>query len=190
MTGMAGCVIITLTDLKFFIYFRHFCRKYAEPKRKKQKTNTVGLFSLIRRPMRNPDPWLWIYNRSAGRGRRVFIWENKMMYCWTILMTMTGLRTFLRNPVPGTSGSPGGGAGGGLGTLYAKRKKWQEANRCEKRGNRIPKQIPRSEKENEGWRNPSDSCHGSTGTGRLQYASSLYELRCAGISASAETAAE
>ena len=95
MTGMAGCVIITLTDLKFFIYFRHFCRKYAEPKRKKQKTNTVGLFSLIRRPMRNPDPWLWIYNRSAGRGRRVFIWGNKMMYCWTILMTMTGLRTFL-----------------------------------------------------------------------------------------------
>lgn len=42
MTGMAGCVIITLTDLKFFIYFRHFCRKYAEPKRKKTKNEYGG----------------------------------------------------------------------------------------------------------------------------------------------------
>lgn len=187
---MAGCVIITLTDLKFFIYFRHFCRKYAEPKRKKQKTNTVGLFSLIRRPMRNPDPWLWIYNRSAGRGRRVFIWGNKMMYCWTILMTMTGLRTFLTESCSRDVRKSGRRSWRRPRNVIRKEKKWQEANRCEKRGNRIPKQIPRSEKENEGWRNPSDSCHGSTGTGRLQYASSLYELRCAGISASAETAAE
>ena len=44
MTGMAGCVIITLTDLKFFIYFRHFCRKYAEPKRKKQNDVLLDYF--------------------------------------------------------------------------------------------------------------------------------------------------
>ena len=41
---MAGCVIITLTDLKFFIYFRHFCRKYAEPKRKKQNDVLLDYF--------------------------------------------------------------------------------------------------------------------------------------------------
>ena len=33
-----------LTDLKFFIYFRHFCRKYAEPKRKKQNDVLLDYF--------------------------------------------------------------------------------------------------------------------------------------------------
>ena len=51
---MAGCVIITLTDLKFFIY--------------------SGISAVSTRNQKG---------------------KNKMMYCWTILMTMTGLRTFL-----------------------------------------------------------------------------------------------
>ena len=51
-------------------------------------------FLSFRRLMRNPDTRLWLYDRSAGRGRRVLIWENRMMYCWTILMTITGLRIF------------------------------------------------------------------------------------------------
>ncbi len=32
LTTAVSCVIITLTYLKFLIYFRHFCRMYAKQK--------------------------------------------------------------------------------------------------------------------------------------------------------------
>lgn len=46
LTAAVSCVIITLTYLKFLIYFRHFCRMYAKQKLEKQNEYGGTVFSF------------------------------------------------------------------------------------------------------------------------------------------------